>query len=79
MADESLQADMVLTRIRVRFDFTPVNYARKCWFVFDSDQCSLVGDVAYLISAHFELQNNQEHNGIEVSNRHPVIRCNIVL
>lgn len=46
---------MVYVRIRLRFDSSPLNYAKKCWFVFDADQCSLVKDVAYLIARQFGL------------------------
>lgn len=44
-------------RVKLRFDFTPVNYARKCWFVFDSEKCRLVKDVAHLITSHFGLRS----------------------
>lgn len=42
--------------MRLKFDATPVNYARKCWFTFDSEKCRLVRDVAHLIASHFGLQ-----------------------
>ena len=43
-------------RIRLRFDSTPVSYAQKCWFTFDSERCKLVGDVCHLIASHFNLK-----------------------
>ena len=46
-------------RVKLQFDFTPANYARKCWFVFNRDQCRLVKDVAHLISSHFSLRSIQ--------------------
>ena len=52
---------MVCVRVRLRFDSSPLHYAKKCWFVFDADQCSLVKDVAYLIARQFDL-----NQGIQV-------------
>ena len=53
---------MVYVRVRLRFDSSPLHYAKKCWFVFDADQCSLVKDVAYLIARQFGLtQGIQVH------------------
>ena len=53
---------MVHVRVRLRFDSSPLHYAKKCWFVFDADQCSLVKDVAYLIARQFGLtQGIQVH------------------
>ena len=54
--------DMV--RIRLRFDSTPVHYARQCWFLFDPSSCRVVGDVAFLIAKHFGLT---EAEGIQVT------------
>lgn len=47
--------EMVYVRVRLRFDSSPLHYAKKCWFVFDAEQCSLVKDVAYLIARQFGL------------------------
>lgn len=52
-----------MVRVRLRFDSTPVHYARQCWFLFDPDSCRLVGDVAYLIAKRFNLQ---DAHGIQV-------------
>ena len=52
-----------MVRIRLRFDSTPLHYARQCWFLFDPDSCRLVGDVAYLIARRFGLQDTA---GIQV-------------
>ena len=53
-----------MVRIRLRFDSTPLHYARQCWFLFDPDSCRLVGDVAYLIARRFGLQDTA---GIQVT------------
>ena len=45
-------------RIRLRFDSSPLQYAKKCWFLFDADQCSLVKDVAFLIARQFDLNQD---------------------
>lgn len=60
-----LRCSMVHVRVRLRFDSSPVNYAKKCWFVFDADQCSLVRDVAYLIARQFDL-----NQGLQVGPPH---------
>ena len=52
-----------MIRVRLKFDSSPESYARKCWFVFDSEKCRLVGDVAHLIASHFKLKNSR---GIQV-------------
>ena len=52
-----------MVRVRLRFDSTPLHYARQCWFFFDPDSCRLVGDVAYLIARRFGLQDTA---GIQV-------------
>ena len=52
-----------MVRVRLRFDSTPLHYARQCWFLFDPDSCRLVGDVAYLIARRFGLQDTA---GIQV-------------
>lgn len=52
-----------MVRVRLRFDSTPLHYARQCWFLFDPDSCRLVGDVAYLIAKRFNLQ---DAHGIQV-------------
>ena len=49
---------MVCVRIRLRFDSSPLQYAKKCWFLFDADQCSLVKDVAFLIARQFDLNQD---------------------
>lgn len=46
---------MVLLRVRLRFDSTPLDYSRLCWFAFDPDRYSLVGDLAYDVARHFGL------------------------
>ena len=61
LAKLALSITMVYVRVRLRFDSSPLNYAKKCWFVFDADQCSLVKDVAYLIARQFDL-----NQGIQV-------------
>ena len=54
---------MVYVRVRLRFDSSPLNYAKKCWFVFDADQCNLVKDVAYLIARQFDLNQGIQVGG----------------
>ena len=53
----------IMIRVRLKFDSSPVDYARKCWFVFDSEKCRLVGDVSHLIASHFKLKSSR---GIQV-------------
>ena len=53
-----------LIRVRLRFDSTPVSYAQKCWFTFNSEKCKLVADVSHLIASHFNLQDAK---GLQVS------------
>lgn len=48
-----------MVRIRLRFDSTPVHYARQCWFLFDPSDCRVVGDVAFLIGKHFGLSETE--------------------
>ena len=52
-----------MIRVRLKFDSTPVSYAQKCWFAFDSEKCRVVKDVSYLISSHFGLKHR---HGIQV-------------
>lgn len=46
-----------MVRVKLKFDSTPVSYAQKCWFTFDSEKCRLVKDVAHLIATHFGLHS----------------------
>ena len=59
-----------MIRVRLKFDSSPVSYARKCWFVFDGEKCRLVGDVSHLIASHFKLEKSL---GIQVRESFPVV------
>ena len=50
-------------RVRVKFEAPPVRYGRQCWFLFEPEQCTVAGDVAFLIAKHFGFRNAQ---GIQV-------------
>ena len=49
-------------RVRLKFQATPVHYAKKCCFLFQQDSCRLVGDLAFLVATRFGLNAR----GIEV-------------
>lgn len=46
-----------VVRVKLKFDSTPVSYAKKCWFTFDTEKCKLVKDVAHLVASHFGLHS----------------------
>ena len=70
---------MVYVRVRLRFDSSPLHYAKKCWFVFDAEQCSLVKDVAYLIARQFGLTQGIQVLSIINKNTLSFLKCMLSL
>ena len=59
-----------MLRVRLKFDSTPLNYAKKCWFTFDREKCRLVSDVSHLIASRFSLGKT---HGIQVNKSPPLL------